>query len=311
MRAHELPLGIDLGSKRVRMALATDSSHGIRIEAISVRDRTGVDDDMLAMLLEEMRDELGARTRQCCMALNCTEARIDSLSLPSMSTRERRSAAIIDAERRFGRDDGRAVRVFRTESVDRYAIGITARSSVETRKALARRAGLRLVRIEHECAAYRSLGSAVECVIDVGGSSTRVFEYEAIIPTVHLFDEGGQNITSEIARSLQIDHHNAELRKRIVGTLGECEAAFRRFLTWLTSILVRRHEAPRGSVLMVGNGSRVPEFRSLCAERFPPGSIAGSCAALERSSYPMDVCRAAFSDWALAIALSTIVDASG
>ena len=86
-----LPLGVDLGSTRVRIALVEASREGsVRIRAIVARDLPDAAVSMLeieqpalvAAVLEEMLDEIGSRQRHCVLALGAPACTLRIVRFP-------------------------------------------------------------------------------------------------------------------------------------------------------------------------------------------------------------------------------------
>jgi len=302
-----MPLGIDLGTKKVRMTYAVATPAGASVEAVTARDREeGVSDEWLAAMLHEMRTDLGARTRACSMALGCHEATIDALALPALSYRERISAAHLEARRRFGDGGNRIVRLFPTNEKERFLLATTDVSNITRRKQLAAKAGLRLSTLTVDCLAWHQLASPELSVIDVGATSTRLHFRDRGAPRAVISPIGGEELTREIARALQIDERSAEHRKRILGAPGVGAGMLAALIAWVREQLGKRETHGATGVMIVGNGSRLPEIRRLFADIVPVRQWAAGCSQLERSRYPDDIRRAAFSDWALSIALASL-----
>ncbi|MGC8485412.1 MAG: hypothetical protein ACP5O6_07260 [Candidatus Baltobacteraceae bacterium] len=305
-RKKELPLGIDLGASKLRMTYAVATSEGPRIEAVTSRERSDeCSDDWIATMLDEMRADLGARTRLCSMALGSEESTIDAMTLPVLSYRERVAVANIEAQRRYPDGKSRLVRLFPTELPGKYALATADNAAVQKRKRIAARAGLRLSLLGIDGLVWKRFYAESTAVVDIGTSSTRIHTADGGIPKVRCYPVGGKAVTQEIARELSIDERSAEQRKRILGSAGSGERLIGALAAWIGERFEPSDLPHRERVLLVGNGSRLPEIRRLLAERIPQRAWLAACTEFERSRYPEDIRRAAFSDWALSIALAS------
>lgn len=302
----ELPLGIDIGASKLRMTYARRTSAGVSVQAVTSRDRDGeCDEDWLSSMLYEMRADLGARTRSCAMALGSHEATIDVLALPNMSHRDRTAAANIEAHRRYADARTRLVRLFPTINKDRFLLATTPYSHVALRKQLAAKAGLRLTVLSIDGLTWSRLEPSLLSVVDIGMTSTRIHTFDSGAPRVALYPFGGRNVTIEMARELGIDERSAEQRKRILGSSGTGEHLIEGLVAWIVGCMDKGEPHRSQSVMLVGNGSRLPEIRRRLADNLTQRRWLTACNQLERSRYPEDIRRAAFSDWALSIALAS------
>ncbi len=305
----ELPLGIDLGASKLRVTYARLTPDGPRIEAVASREREeGCTDEWLAAMLYEMRADLGARTRTCSMALGSEEATVEAIALPNISYRERISAANIEAQRRHADWRTRLIRLFPTQVQGSFALVTAPTAEVSRRKRIAARAGLRLVMLGIDGVVWNRFQSQKLSVVDIGVSSTRIHTYDRGIPTVERYPVGGREVTLEMARALSIDERSAEQRKRILGSAGAGDRLVGALVAWIAARCGAREPGNSGQVLLVGNGSRLPEIRRFLADLIPQGNWLAAFSEFERSRYPEDIRRAAFSDWALSIALASIGD---
>ncbi len=291
------------------MTYAKATPDGPRIEAVASRERGQVcSDEWIATMLYEMRMDLGARTRACSMALGSEEATIDAISLPDISYRERLAAANIETQRRYPDWKKRLIRIFPTPVRGRFALATAPHVTISQRKNIAAKAGLRLSILGIDGLVWNRFHENALSVVDIGVGSTRVHTYERGIPRVAHYPVGGRDVTLEIARELSIDERSAEQRKRVLGSAGVGERLVSALATWIGEHCEPGEGGHRSPVLLVGNGSRLPEIRRLLATRIPQRNWLAACSELERSRYPEDIRRAAFSDWALSIALASIGD---
>jgi len=306
-RSRELALGIDLGASKLRMTYAVATPEGPRIEAVTSRERSDdCSDDWIATMLDEMRADLGARTRSCSMALGSEEATVDAMTLPDLSYRDRLAVANIEAQRRYPDWKSRLIRLFPTQVAGSFALVTAQSSAILQRKRIVAKAGLRLSMLGIEGMVWNRFSSRSTAVVDIGTSSTRIHTADRGIPRVTCYPVGGRAVTREMARELSIDERSAERRKRILGSAGSGERIIGALATWIGERFDPSDSALQEKVLLVGNGSRLPEIRRLLADRIPQRAWLAACNEFERSRYPEDIRRAAFSDWAFSIALASI-----
>lgn len=312
-----LPLGIDLGSTRVRVALGEAGRDGsVRIRAIVARDAP---DDaisplnvglpgLVAAVIEEMLDEIGSRERRCVLAIGAPACTLRTVRFPKMSWAERLRAARFEAQRFSDWDVDEDVSIIRTHALDRgsgtYAVGVTRTASIESRLSTVRLAGLRAVAIDHDALAMRRMFPDGDAIVDVGAerSSVHVFGWNG--PISMTTQTGGAAITRGIAAELSIDFPTAERRKRILGCAGAGVSAREEVVTSITSVIDRaRSRAAIDRIVLTGNGARLPTFIHDLEEATGAIIEAPVPELLHTGVYPEDVVRAAAPDWVLAASL--------
>jgi Tfp pilus assembly PilM family ATPase len=310
-----LPLGIDIGAARARMALVEEMrDKSLRLRAVASRDVPDCSSSrervhLLGALLDEMLVELGVRERRCVVALGAPHASLRLVRFPKMSWAERLRAARFEAQRFSDVDvaSGNArVRVHphRDES-GAYAVGVVRTEAVETVSAILKSARLRAVALDYDgCALRRSISDA-EAIIDIGAYRSTVHAYSEEGVVSIALETGGAQVTRGIAEELSIDERSAERRKRILGCAGAGSAARKALALELGGAITRLRERTNiERVAMTGNGARLPglgaDLEDICAVvvETPVPRL------LESDAYPEDVIRAAAPDWTLAASLS-------
>lgn len=313
MSARSLPLGVDIGSSRIRVAQAIHGKNRPLLRAVAVRElnsesiANGViaDVDYVAAVIEDAVSELSTRERRCVGAISAPHAFLKPLKLPPMSASEREKAAHFEARRYIDGHFGDAV--VRIRPIDRqdnlWALGIARKTALQSRVNAIKRAGLHIEAIDDEGLALRRAFPASDVVIDVGQYQTKVHAAK-LSQTLHTYC-GGDDISAAIARDLGIDAQSAEKRKRILGTAGagerarlELAKAIASLMTQLSAISFER------SVAWVGNGARLGglahDLQSATGRRYE--SIVSHL--FHEGPYPRDVLAAAAPDWTLAVALA-------
>jgi Tfp pilus assembly PilM family ATPase len=317
--SNRLPIGVDLGVSRIRVACFARSGKGeVRVAAVAARDRcAGPPDapgseerDLTAAILEELRDELGTRERACVISLGVRDATVRIVRFPKMTWGERRRAARFEADRLATWDTAQTPSVVRVHPVDHaenlHAIGVARRAALEARVAAVRHAGFRPVGIDHDAWAMRRAFPFVDAVVDIGHDSSSIHTFGASGPLSVSVGSGGAHVTRAIETELSVDAAIAEKRKRILGTAGAGDNARRELAAQIAEPIARSRESlPIRRIALVGNGARLPglaeELESLT------GAIVDAPVSdlLRDGAYPEDVVRAAAPDWTLAVALAS------
>ncbi|MBV8639367.1 MAG: pilus assembly protein PilM [Candidatus Eremiobacteraeota bacterium] len=308
-----LPLGVDLGASRVRIALAEAASpDDVRLKAVSARDITDdVRDDrgLIGALIEEIIAELGVRTRNCVAALGAPDAVLRVIHFPKMSWQERLRAARYEAQRFAPPDaDGMSlVRVHRSgDRENTFAIGVTRQSKIGDRVALLKQARLRVIAIDHDALALRRAIPFADAILDIGSVRSTLHQYTAAAPFSHAISIGGADVTKGIARELSIDWASAERRKRILGSAGAGVSVRAALTSEFATVIERaRARAPITRIVLVGNGARLPSLVADIEQATGATTELLIPPLLQTDAYPEDVIRSAAPDWMLCAALTT------
>lgn len=303
-----LPYGVDLGTTRIRVAFGECNRAGsVRLRAIAARDVPETP-ELLAIVLEEMLAEIGARERRCVAAIGAPSAALRSVRFPAMTWAERVRAARFEAQRFADWDVEREPSLVRTHPIDRangaYAVGVTRAAAIDARLVPLRAAGLRPVAVDHDAFALRRLFPSVHAVLDVGAERSRLHLYEPG-PQTLVAEAGGATVTRGIASDLAVDQPSAERRKRILGFAGAGVAAREQLVGALAELVTgARTRASVERIALTGNGARLPHLaRDL--EEATGAFVEFSVPDLLRTGdYPDDVVRVAAPDWTLAAALA-------
>lgn len=310
------PLGVDIGSSRVRIAHArADADGNARVVAVASRDVGGDDEALLAALLEEMLAELGTRERRCVTSMGAPHAALRVVKMPRMTWAERVRAARFEAGQ-FAEWDMETIPTFvRVQAFDRelglYAIGAAQSRALDERRRLLRAAGLRVVAMDHDACALRRVLPLCDAIVDVGLERSTMHVYETSnVRSTHI-PLGGASVTRGIARELAIDTGSAERRKRILGSAGAGVESCDELVRSVARAVERtRARSAITRIALTGNGARLPGIApSLEAAT---GAIVDMPAAdcFPDDAYPQDVVRSAAPDWNLAIALALWSDAA-
>ncbi len=300
-----LPLGVDIGQRRVRVALTAKTGGGPpKLLAVAAHDHDGDPVEAMRWAIEDLQTQ----ERRCVLALAPPDALLCTAEFPAMSPWERVNAARFEAARFVGYPIGEAaVSLVRTNTPACWAIGAVRRDALDNALGIAKRARLRPLAVDDAAFALRRSHPDAGAVIDVGSEATRLTVFGATIPYTVRIPIGGEAMTDAIAQSLGVDAGTAENRKRNVGFGGAGEAPRDTLITALAEAFAdARARGYDGihPVVLCGNGSRIPGFGS-AIERATgyaavPATLPPDCS----ETLPPDVLRAAAPDWSLAYGLS-------
>lgn len=309
VKARSIPLGVDIGKTRIRVAAAVRTASG-KTELVAVASREAPEgSEAASAVLEDLRRELVTRERRCVLSLPASAGVLKIVRFPKMSEAERRSAARFESERIAPWNAKEIATVVRAHWVNvrdgLVAVGVAREDALRSRVACARGAGLSVTGIDHDACAMRRAFPFADAVLDVGYEASSLHVFSAAGPVSITIPAGGADVTAGICRDLGIDSIAAERRKRILGTAGAGETARDAFLTRVaTAIREVRERHPIRRLAMTGNGARLPGL----AEGLEPAIEAmvdvPVSDLLRVAAYPDDVARSAAPDWTLAASLA-------
>lgn len=317
MAVFDLPLGVDLGSQRVRVARVQSTPSGdARLCAIAARDLPANatleygyrEPDLISAVVAELRLETGARRPHCVAAVDARAASLSFAAFPRMPRHELRRAARFEAERTAPANVTSApnlVRVCRADAAGEYAIGVVRSDALRERTACLRRAGLRPIALDYDACALRRAFPRCDAVIDAGHEAVRLHVYRAAGVTSCSVDGGGSGLTRAIAADLSIEPSAAERRKRSIGLAGAGGSAVNELVAGLYDAVARaRERGPIRHIVLVGNAARLADLPAILRDRLDASVEIGASALLFGGTYPADVVRAGAPDWTLAAALA-------
>ena len=145
-RPQTLPLGIDIGRSRVRVALSARLA-GSKPALVAVASRDHAGDPVAA--LREACTELHTAERRCVLALAAPDALLRTVEFPPMSRWERARAARFEAARfiDYPLADA-AISLVAVPGTERWTIGIARRSALAAALRAARAARLRPLAVD-------------------------------------------------------------------------------------------------------------------------------------------------------------------
>jgi Tfp pilus assembly PilM family ATPase len=304
-RAQTLPLGIDLGAQRIRVALVQrDEAGRVELLAVATRERG----DHPAAALADAVAEIRTSERRCVFGLGEPQAVVRHVRFPPMKRAEHERAARFEAAQLVDYPMSDAlVRVVALGTGGDAVIGVVRKELVHALVALAHSAKLRLSAIDDHAFAFRRALPDTDAVLDIGAAESRLHVFAGPIPASRHFPIGGTTFTHAVAQALGSDPLTAAGRKHRYGIAGCGEAVCEALVADVAQALVECRAAGLGDVRAVslaGNGSRLAELPATIeratAVRVRPATLDSSIS----RGLPPDVLRAAAPDWCLAYGLA-------
>lgn len=309
-RSRTLPLGIDIGAARTRVALVERDHAGVaNLVAVAARETAGD----AAAAIASAREELQTHERRCVLALGSCDAHLRTSTFPGMRGAERVRAARYDAAPFLGFPASDAVvRVVPIEG-DRCVVGVARRAELVRRVDAARAAGLRPIAVDDAALALTRVFPQAGAIVDVGERATQLVLANRPVPVCRAFGGGGAALTAAVVASLGVDEVAAEARKRSIGLAGAGEYARDALVEQLASALVEHRSRARtelDGIVMVGNGARLSGLAEALERAVALTVRLGALEPDVSCSLPPDVVRAAAPDWALAYGLARWAEAA-
>ncbi len=310
-----LPLGIDIGTTRVRVAAISVHQRRPRIRNVVVRDvpagasssGTIPAPDVVAEILRDALGEIEGADGRCVATLSNDVATIKTISLPRMSSFERGKAARFEAARFIDYPlEESSVRLVPRERRSEYLLGIARTEALRSRVRALRAAGLRPVAVDHEACAWRRAVPDCDCVVDVGKSRSTIVVFADPLADVRTFSLGGEAVTGSIARSLGIGRDAAEQRKRHLGEAGVASGDIAPVVEQIADAVLELRSAGHvvRRVALAGNGARVDGLATALERATGVPTAMASFPAGTVSPYPADVLRAGAADWLFAYGIA-------
>ncbi len=304
-RPRTLPLGIDVGASRIRVALVHRTASG-GSELFAVATRPHGDDPVTA--LADAVSELRTHERRCVFGLAEPRAILRAAAFPPMRRDERDRAARLEATRYIDYPVREAVvRVVSLGKDGEAVIGVVRKDVISSLVASAHAAKLRVAAVDNSAFAFRRAIPDADAVLDIGLTQSRLHILSGSVPIGHYFFGGGAALTAAIADSLGTDEITAERRKHTHGIAGNAGNAIELLVEDIANALVEFRTSGYGdvrSIALAGNGSRLHELPArierATAVRVAPATLVPAIS----STLPPDVLRAAAPDWTLAYGLA-------
>jgi len=301
-----LPLGIDVGASRIRIAHAeVDDAGRPSLVAVAVRDAGGD----LGPTIASAVAELGTRERRCVFGISEPDAILRLATLPKMTRGERERAARFEASRFVDYPITQAiVRIAPINATTgECVIGATRKSVIANITSAAKRAGLRLIGVDNAGFALRRAFPQSDAILDVGYDASVLHLFGRELPIAQYYSTGGRTFTGAVAESLGIDHDAAERRKVTHGLSGAGEYVRDALVENIASALIdfrSNGSTDIGSIALVGNGARLSSLPDAIERATAIPTHLASFAPDVSHTLPPDVLRAAAADWGTAYGLT-------
>jgi Tfp pilus assembly PilM family ATPase len=304
-RRRSIPLGIDVGCTRVRVALIErDEQQPAMLIAVASRP---LGDDPGAALADAVA-ELPTSERRCVLCVDVPDAHVRRMTFPPMRAGERERAARFEAQRFVPFPLAEAVvRVEPDDDPGVAIVGTASRVAIARLTTLARQARLRPAAIDHGSFALRRAFPDADAIADIGHTaSTLVFAVPPIPATLRI-PIGGETFTEAIATSLGIDLLTAERRKCTHGIAGAGDHVRTALVERIASALIDFRASGAGDVrrlVLTGNGARLDGIAVALQDATGVAVEIGTLGAGVSRTLPADVVRAGSPDWARAYGLA-------
>jgi Tfp pilus assembly PilM family ATPase len=315
LTARSLPLGIDIGTTRIRIAQTERDDGGIVLHNVAVIDLEEAadishDEHYLGTRIAQTLRKLNIRERRSIAAAGDPDALLRTVSFPPISARERERAATFEALRyvEYPIEEAIVHSIPIDPTKNLYALGIIRRARMNRILKILRVAGLSATAIDHEgCALQRAFPYA-NAVLDAGRSISRLYAFNGNhAPLGILLDGGSHTFTQAIARSLSVDISTAERRKRAIGLSGAGEGEMSAYASSVgRAFLVARNQGMPEiqRLILTGNGARLPGLADRIERDTGCSVDIASHLGVDRTAYPRDIARASAPDWALCVGLA-------
>jgi Tfp pilus assembly PilM family ATPase len=298
-----LPLGVDIGTLRVRVAaLLRQANGGLRLLGVGAAD---VDGDV-AEAIRLALSQVATVERRCVASIRVSDARLRCVSLPSMSGRELRQALRFEGISMFGESVEANEIVVRSSTLrvaeeGRHQTLVAAAPIEKVKRTLTTLAacGLRATSVDHEaCVLARA---AQTPLLDVGGERSSFIVVSHGMPVIRSFELGGSFFTDALAREFGTSLSVAETRKRTVGLAGAATEAVHTYVRALGAQL-EGIELASATLYVCGNGSRLSDLRERIAETLGLRVLPANAGNLVECEVPAEVAHSGGYDWFSAIA---------
>jgi Tfp pilus assembly PilM family ATPase len=262
-----LPLGIDIGTSRLRMvAMCRERDGAVRVESTATRDFPNADRSSesatISSAIAESIAEIGGRRRTCVLALPWNEAMMRCIEFPPMRTSERLRAARLESAMFAPWGDKATPTQVRVQSIDgasAHLIVVAPWAAIHTRMRAVSDTRLAVLAMDYEPLALRRSFPNADAILDIGFRQSRLYGRWARSSRTLSIDGGGAEITAAIASALSIDIGRAERRKRSVGAAGACDRELDDFVRRIReAVEALRERATVRTLGITGNGWRIP-----------------------------------------------------
>lgn len=308
MRERPLPLGIDLGEARVRVAAICRRGAALELFGVGTAN-VGAD---VSESLTRALEQLDVRESRAVAMIRSCDARLRTIRLPAMGRRELRRAAQFEGIASFGPGEPVAIRSLLlgdSGGQRRMLLATTLARTVQTTVRILKASGVHAVRIDHEgCALARN---AQGPILDIGLHRSTLVVTSDGIPVVRTMPVGGSFFTSALAESLGTTYELAEIRKTTIGLGGAAADAVREFARRVAieiADLREREGIEVDRLSLCGNGARLCGVIPSLQEELRIAVVPINLAALSGARLPENVLASGACDWYAAISAAMPLD---
>jgi Tfp pilus assembly PilM family ATPase len=300
MKGCSLPLGVDIGASRVRVAAVAITATG-RTRLLGTGAADVADDPCEAVRLALA--QVPTVERRCITAVRTCDARLRLIRFPEMGATELRRAVRFEGVSMFGGaldEDTIAVRSA-TVGEDTLVAAAPSRKIRETIDTLSS-CGLRVMRVDHEaCVLTRA---AQLPLLDIGLERSTLIALVNGLPLVRPFQLGGAFFSDALAREFGTSLQVADIRKRTIGLGGGADHSLDAYVRALGAELESLEARAFQTLFVCGNGARLSALRERIADAFGVRVVPIDLSALMDLDLPPEVEHTGAFDWFGSVALA-------
>lgn len=323
-RENKSALGIDIGSSSIKIVQLQKKGEKAVLDTygelslgpyggVSIGQSTNLDTDKIIQALNDLLNEkeVGITTRVCGLAIPFKASLLSVVSMPKIGEKEMNSMVSIEARKYIPVPIGDVTidwSIIPKRESDEEIVGIDNKRQVKMVDVL-------LVAIHNniinqykeivssatldakffEIEVFSTMRAVLEgvnhpvMIFDMGASTTKLYIIErGLVLSSHTVNKGSQEITSNIARILNVDIEEAEVIKRSVGMgktsngndLSEAvsiiaDTIFSEANRFLFDYQKKTNQNVK-SVFLTGGGSALKGFKDLASENFKVEVISGN-----------------------------------
>jgi len=299
-----LPLGVDLGSQRVRIAVMTYDGDAVSVQRVLALERKNIPQQELSQRLRELLDEHNVVAHEAILTLQEPDAILRRVMLPGMTSRARDAFVRDEAYRLFGSERIVHHLLADQHQHDAYVLGLVRGVVLDAAVGVLTAAGMKVRAVDYAGCALARIFPEADSIVDIGESATRITMVKEKTCWGASVSCGGRHLTEALMQSYQLNFVDAERRKVQHNIDRSADAAIDMVAATIADGVQRIHRAtgqPLRRVVVTGNGGRIPrllhrldEILDWCVEftaRIPIHSV----------NYPEDILRASVADWGLAL----------
>jgi Tfp pilus assembly PilM family ATPase len=306
MKERTLPLGVDLGASRVRVAaISKDASGRTRLLATGGADIVDDPREALRLALEG----IPRLERRGIAAIRTCDARLRSIRFPRMRMAELRRAVRFEGVSMFGESIDEQTVAVRSATVGPETL-VAAAPALKVRETIdvLTSCGIRVTTVDHEACVFTRASQLP--LLDIGLERSTLITVANGMPIVRSIPLGGAFFTDALAREFGTSLQIAEIRKRTIGLGGAANYALDAYARALGAQLEALQIGGLQTLFVCGNGARLSSLRTHIADAFGLCVTPVDLRTLIESDLPPEVEHAGAFDWYGAVASALPVRAA-